>query len=102
MGLFQWFSTKQELDQLRKEFSALSTDFVALRRQFTQIEQDWDATVDRVSKTLRRIRRTEQAADAAETPAFPEQTSLPLTTVGASPDRRARILEQLARRKVGE
>jgi len=59
VGLFRWFFTKHELDLLR-------TDVDQLKRSFAQVQQEWDATVDRVAKTLRRIRRAEQAQAAAE------------------------------------
>jgi len=94
VGLFQWFSEKHKLSEVRTELDAL-------KRSFAQIQQEWDATVDRVTKTLRRIRRAEQAADAAVQDAAVQdgadgEAKLPLTTIAASGDRKARILKQLA------
>jgi len=89
-----WFfkrnSTEQEFERLWKEIDAV-------KRQFAQIQQEWDATVDRVSKTLRRIRRTEQAQDAKEEFVENAATTLPLT-LNTSSDRMTRIREQLAAR----
>ena len=92
MGLFQWFSEKHKLSEVRTELDAL-------KRSFAQIQQEWDATVDRVTKTLRRIRRAEQAADAAvQEDGADGEAKLPLTTIAASGDRKARILQQLAQK----
>jgi len=75
----------------------LQSKFEELERRFRTVEQEWDATADRVAKTLRRIKRAEQAALAAEDPQpdDPHQ-SLPLTTLPVASDRMARIREQLA------
>ncbi len=95
MGLFQFFSTKHELSLLR-------TELETLKRSFAQIQQEWDATVDRVAKTLRRIRRAEQAREEAEEPEEVQQEpTLPLTTLRPTPDRMQRIREQLAARGKG-
>ncbi len=93
MRFFQWFSTKQELKEVRDELDHL-------KRGFEQLQQEWDATVDRVSKTLRRIRRAEQAQDAKENFLEDAATTLPLTLPTPS-DRMARIREQLAARGKG-
>jgi chromosome segregation ATPase len=91
VGLFRWFSTKHELDSLR-------TDLDALKRSFAQVQQEWDATVDRVAKTLRRIRRAEQAqavAEAGDEEGTDALASVP-SSLQTSPSRLDKIREQLA------
>jgi hypothetical protein len=59
--------------------------------------------VDRITKPLRRIRRSEQAQEAAESATVVEgDGSSPLTTIATPPDRMTRIKQQLAARKGGE
>jgi hypothetical protein len=90
VGLFQWFSTKRKLD-------SIETDIAGLKRTLLQMEQEWDAVQARVSKTLRRIARAEQAADETVKEEFIEKSDkLPLTTIGASPERMEKIRRQLA------
>jgi hypothetical protein len=96
LGLFRWFSTKSECAQLRIELDQL-------KRAFAQVQQEWDTTVDRVAKTLRRIRRAEQAQELViedENAKLSEPSAL--TTVPTPPDRMTRIKQQLAARKGGE
>ncbi len=90
MGLFQYFSTKRKLEEVENQFATL-------KRDWQTVLQEWDACQARVSKVLRRIARAEQAKDRADEPEVVEdKRSLPLTTAGASPDRMAKIREQLA------
>jgi len=91
VGLFRWFSTKHELDSLR-------TDLETLKRSFAQVQQEWDATVDRVAKTLRRIRRAEQAQAAAESDDVDGADALASvpSTLQTTPSRLDKIREQLA------
>lgn len=90
MGLFNKQSTEHKLEMLQSKFEELE-------RRFRTVEQEWDATADRVAKTLRRIKRAEQAALAAEDPQPDDtQQTLPLTTVPVASDRLAKIREQLA------
>jgi len=83
-----------------RRISQLETDVTELRRGFEQLQQEWDATSLRVTKTLRRLRSAEERREQQEAPAGEvvdgEAGKLPLTTVGASPDRMARIKKQLA------
>jgi len=98
VGLFRWFSTKREQESMRIELDTL-------KRSFHQMEQEWDATLDRIAKTLRRIRKSEEALGRAESATVVEgDGSSPLTTIAAQPDRMTRIRQQLAARsgKVGE
>jgi len=61
------------------------------------MQQEWDAVQARVSKTLRRIARAEQAADKEELiEKLDAAPPLPLTNVSASPERMAKIRQQLA------
>lgn len=81
----------------RREFDSVWREIAGLKGRWQQVEQEWDATADRVTKVLRRIRRTEQAAEAADEPEVVNgEQSLPLTTLGASGDRLAKIRAQLA------
>ncbi len=86
-----------------RRLSQLETDVTDLRRGFQQLQQEWDATSLRVTKTLRRLRSAEERRGQEEAPADEvvdgEAGKLPLTTVGASPDRMARIRKQLADRQ---
>ncbi len=85
-----------------RRISQLETDVTELRRGFEQLQQEWDATSLRVTKTLRRLRSAEERREPAEAPAGDEVNGegakLPLTTVGASPERMAKIRKQLAER----
>jgi len=73
------------------------TELTRLNRGFLQIEQEWDAVQARVSKTLRRIARAEQAADKEELiEKLDAAPALPLTTISGSPERIERIRKQLA------
>jgi len=75
----------------------LESKYSALKREFEGVLQEWDACQARVSKVLRRIARAEQARDHAEEPEVATtQGTLPLTAPGTSPDRMAKIREQLA------
>jgi hypothetical protein len=67
------------------------------------MEQEWDATLDRIAKTLRRIRKSEEALGRAEVGTVVEgdDGSSPLTTITTPPDRMTRIKQQLAARKGG-
>jgi len=95
-GGYVWFS-KENPENLK--LKRLEEELERLKRDFLQIQQEWDATQDRVSKVLRRMARTEQAEDVASRPG-PE---VPLTTVPPSTDRMSRIRQQLAARgKAGE
>jgi len=91
VGLFRWFSTKHELAQVRN-------DVDQLKRSFAQVQQEWDATVDRITKTLRRIRRAEQAQAAAESDDDAGADALASATASlqTSPSRLDKIREQLA------
>ena len=86
-----------------RRISQLETDVTELRRGFEQLQQEWDATSLRVTKTLRRLRSAEERREREEAPAGEvvdgEAGKLPLTTVGASPDRMARIRQQLLQQK---
>jgi len=76
---------------------AIETELRELKRRFLQMEQEWDATTARVSKTLRRIARAEQAADKEELiEKLDAAPTLPLTTLSGSPERMERIRKQLA------
>jgi hypothetical protein len=67
------------------------------------MEQEWDATLDRIAKTLRRIRKSEEALARADVGTDVEgDASSPLTSVPTPPDRMTRIKQQLAARKGGE
>jgi TolA-binding protein len=85
-----------------RRISQLETDVTELRRGFEQLQQEWDATSLRVTKTLRRLRSAEERREQDEAPAGDavnvEAGKLPLTTVGASPERMERIRKQLAER----
>lgn len=95
MGFFRWFSTNQRLDKVE-------TELADLRRRYFQIEQEWDATNSRVSKTLRRIARADQAADKEELiEKLDAAPALPLTTAMASPERMDKIRRQLAEKGRG-
>ena len=90
MWFFQRNSTNQKLDTIEAELREL-------KRRFLQMEQEWDATSSRVSKTLRRIARAEQAADKEELiEKLDAAPALPLTTISGSPERIERIRKQLA------
>jgi outer membrane murein-binding lipoprotein Lpp len=90
VGLFHRNSTNQKLD-------AIEAELRELKRRFLQMEQEWDATSSRVSKTLRRIARAEQAADKEELiEKLDAAPALPLTTISASPERMEKIRKQLA------
>jgi hypothetical protein len=89
----QWFSTNRKLRELEIELDAL-------KRAWTGVEQEWDAVQARVSKVLRRINRAEQAAAQAEDPEVVEDNQrLPLTTLGTSAERLAKIQRQLAEKE---
>jgi predicted nucleic acid-binding Zn-ribbon protein len=85
------------LDKVIEELERLS-------RSFKQIEMEWDAVQDRVSKVLRRLARERQAEEAAESTGGEGQAGekTPLTTLTTPPDRMARIRAQLGARKGGE
>ena len=90
MGLLQWFSTNRKLKELGIELDDL-------KRRWIGVEQEWDAVQARVSKVLRRINRAEQAAAQADEPEVVEgDQRLPLTTLGTSAERLAKIQRQLA------
>jgi len=96
VGIFQIFSTDRRVAQLEK-------DFDELKRRFLQMEQEWDATSMRVTKTLRRLRSAEERrerSDGEDAP-LPGQVppNLPLTTVVPSSDRMTKIRQQLAERQ---
>jgi len=66
------------------------------------MSQDWDATSDRVTKVLRRLRLESQRREQAEAETDGEGNEpLPLTSVATPPDRMTRIRQQLAGRKEG-
>jgi hypothetical protein len=93
VGFWNRISTERKFELLQQQLDDL-------KRDFRTITQEWDATADRVAKTLRRIKRAEQAALVAEDPdpgaGEDGQGKLPLTTITGSPERMARIREQLA------
>jgi hypothetical protein len=81
----------------------MRTELDSLKRSFQQMEQEWDATLDRIAKTLRRIRKSEEALARADVGTVVEgDGSSPLTTITTPPDRMTRIKQQLAARKGGE
>jgi len=77
----------------------LETDLAALKRAFSQIEQDWDATTARVTKVLRRIRSAEVAQEREEldSPTEALDATTPVT-IKTPPDRLERIRTQLEAR----
>jgi len=83
----------------RARLSQVETELAGLKRQFAQMEQEWDATTARVTKTLRRIRTTEvaQAREEEESPVDRLDASSP-STIPTPPDRLTRIRQQLAAR----
>ncbi len=92
MWFFQGKSTKREFEQVHQELADL-------KRRFLQMGQEWDATSTRVSKVLRRLARAEQAADdQTNVPIEGNGGSLPLTSIGTSSDRMAKIRAQLAQK----
>jgi hypothetical protein len=89
MGLFNSFS-------LRRKISDLEQEVARLKALWTQVEQDWDATSARVSKVLRRLRASEEAAERAGGGTDVDvRTGVP-TTVPAASGRLQKIKEQLA------
>ncbi len=88
-------STNRRLDRLEQ-------DLDALKSAFRTMSQDWDATSDRVTKVLRRLRLESQRREQAEAETDGEGNEpLPLTSVATPPDRMTRIRQQLAGRKEG-
>ncbi len=80
-----------------RKLELIQQDLELLKREFRQVQQEWDATAERVAKTLRRIKRTEQSKLAAEeVEEHGDQTTLPLTTIPPGGERLARIRQQLA------
>ncbi len=89
---FNSFRTRARLTQLE-------TELAGLKRAFSQIEQDWDATTARVTKVLRRIRTAEVAQEREEEVSAGNalDESQP-STIPTPPGRLQRIREQLAAR----
>src|SRR5260370_31776406 len=58
MGLFTVFGQNRKLKEVAEELERLG-------RAFKQLEMEWDAVQDRVSKVLRRLARERQAEEAA-------------------------------------
>jgi len=77
----------------------VETELSELKRRFSQIEQEWDATTARVTKVLRRIRTSEVAQEREETGNIVGalDASGP-STIATPPDRLTRIRQQLAAR----
>jgi len=89
---FGRFCTRRELNEVKQELEKL-------QGTWRQVQQEWDATADRVTKVLRRIRRAEQAQEAAAgADDTGQQQSLPLTSVPTASTRLDRIKAQLAGR----
>ena len=92
VSIFTRFAENRKLNRVQEELERLKRDFL-------QLQQEWDAVQDRVSKVLRRMARAEQADVKAEGPG-PE---VPLTNPPTSTDRMTRLRQQLAARgKAGE
>jgi len=78
----------------------MRTELDSLKRSFQQMEQEWDATLDRIAKTLRRIRKSEEALNRAELGTVVEAGEpSALTTIPTPPDRMTRLRAQLAAKK---
>jgi len=89
---FGRFCTKRELNEVKQELEKL-------QGTWRQVQQEWDATADRVTKVLRRIRRAEQSAEAAAATDVEGQPQLlPLTSVPTASTRLDRIRAQMAGR----
>ena len=88
---FGRFCTRRELNEVKQELEKL-------QGTWRQVQQEWDATADRVTKVLRRIRRAEQAQEAAAGTDDTGQQTLPLTSVSTASTRLDRIKAQLAGR----
>jgi hypothetical protein len=93
---FNRFSTNRRLTQLE-------SDLTALTRAFQSVQQEWDATSLRVTKTLRRLRSAEVRREQEESDTGVETQSVDARlaaagTLGQTPDRMTRIREQLAAR----
>jgi len=88
-------STNRRLERLEQELDTLKS-------AFRTMSQDWDATSDRVTKVLRRLRLESQRREEADAATDGEGSeTLPLTSVVTPPDRMTRIRQQLAGRKEG-
>ncbi len=75
----------------------VETELSELKRRFSQIEQEWDATTHRVTKVLRRIRTSEEAQAREVKEDFVEGAAgLQPSTIPTPPDRLTRIRQQLA------
>jgi len=93
---FGRFCTRRELNEVKQELENL-------QRSWRQVQQEWDATADRVTKVLRRIRRAEQAQEAtARADDIEQQTPMPLTSVPTAGNRLDRLKAQLAGRVPAE
>jgi len=91
---FGRFCTKRELDEVKQELQKLQATW-------RQVQQEWDATADRVTKVLRRIRRAEQAqeaADGGDDTGQQPSPALPLTSLPTGSSRLDRIKAQMAGR----
>lgn len=94
-----WFSREnpqgERIKELELDLRKLRGEHDELKRHFAQMEQEWDATVHRVTKVLRRL-RSAQEAEETDVEATPEV--LPETTLRPSSGRLDKIREQLAAR----
>ncbi len=96
MGLFTVFGQNRKLKEVAEELERLG-------RAFKQLEMEWDAVQDRVSKVLRRLARERQAEEAAGSSdgVIEGGEKTPLTSLATPPDRMSRIRSQLAARGKG-
>ncbi len=97
-----WFSRKNQQDPMVAE---LRRDIDQLKRDFHQVQQEWDATSTRVTKMLRRIRMEVAAQEPEDAPDVVDaRLASAAGTIPASSGRLAKIKQQLeaAGRKDGE
>jgi len=86
--LFNSFSTNRRLRDLEEQMEKL-------RRQMATRDLDWDEMRARCKRLLDRTAKQVDALDKSEPPLATEETPSNLTTVATSPDRMARIKQQL-------